>query len=73
MYPRDTWLAKLAIGTLNLVQRLRRHPFRAFVHATAEVEERVEAHGLRKVFHKEWMLWQAVAFRRNEAPREVAP
>jgi len=63
VYPRDSRLARAAIGLLNFVQRLRRHPFRAFVHPTREVEARVEAHGLRRVFLKQSLLWQAVVFR----------
>ena len=65
VYPRDTRLVRLAIGMLNLVQRVRRHPFRAFVHPTQEVEARVESHGLRKVFSKQGILWQVVVFRRH--------
>ena len=59
---------KLAIGTLNLVQRLRRHPFRAFVHPTAAVEARVTSHGLSKSFHARSLLWQVVVFSRPSAP-----
>lgn len=63
VYPRDRRLTRLAIGLLNLVQRLRRHPFRAFVHPTRAVEERVASHGFRRTFLKESILWQAVVFR----------
>ena len=63
VYPRDTRLTRLAIGLLNLAQRLRRHPFRAFVHPTSAVEARVEAHGFRRVFLRRSILWQAVVFR----------
>jgi hypothetical protein len=63
VYPRDTRLMKLAIGLLNLTQRLRRHPFRAFVHPTSAVEARVDAHGFRRVFLERSILWQAVVFR----------
>jgi len=63
VYPRDTRLTRLSIGLLNFVQRVRRHPFRAFVHPTREVEARVESHGLRRVFLKRSLFWQAVVFR----------
>jgi magnesium-protoporphyrin O-methyltransferase len=63
VYPRDTRLMKLAVGLLNLTQRLRRHPFRAFVHPTSAVEARVDAHGFRRVFLERSILWQAVVFR----------
>lgn len=63
VYPRDTRLTRFAIGLLNLAQRLRRHPFRAFVHPPSAVEARVEAHGFRRVFLRRSILWQAVVFR----------
>lgn len=63
VYPRDTRLTRFAIRLLNLAQRLRRHPFRAFVHPTSAVEARVEAHGFRRVFVRRSLLWQAVVFR----------
>ena len=63
VYPRDTRLVRLGIGLVNLVQRLRRHPFRAYAHPTADVERRVRAHGLRRVFLKRSLIWQAVVFR----------
>ncbi len=65
IYPRDRRLTRLAIGLLNFVQRLRRHPFRAYVHATEAVEARLQAHGLRRVYLRHWMLWQAAVFRRE--------
>jgi magnesium-protoporphyrin O-methyltransferase len=65
VYPRDTRLMKLVMGVLNAVQRLRRHPFRGFVHPTAAVEARVAAHGFSKAFHSQSLLWQVVVFTRT--------
>jgi magnesium-protoporphyrin O-methyltransferase len=67
VYPRDTRLMKAAIWMLNLVQTLRRHPFRAFVHPTSEVEARVESHGLAKATLARTLLWQIVVFTRPPA------
>jgi magnesium-protoporphyrin O-methyltransferase len=64
VYPRDTRLTRVAIAALNLVQRVRRDPFRAFVHRTEDVEARVESHGLRKAEHETTMIWQVVVFTR---------
>ena len=63
VYPRDTRLVRLGIGLVNLIQRLRRHPFRAYAHPSRDVEMRVRAHGLRRVFLKRSLVWQAVVFR----------
>jgi magnesium-protoporphyrin O-methyltransferase len=64
IYPRDTRLMKLAIAALNLLQRIRRHPFRVYVHATAAVEAQVESHGLTRSFRQQSLLWQVVVFSR---------
>jgi magnesium-protoporphyrin O-methyltransferase len=64
VYPRDTRLMKAGSWMLNLIQRLRRHPFRVFVHPTAEVEARVGSHGLTKATHARTLLWQVVVFTR---------
>ena len=62
VYPRENWLAKLAIGLINLTQRIRRQPFRAYVHPTAAVEERVGRHGLVRVYHAQSTVWQIAVF-----------
>jgi hypothetical protein len=67
VYPRDNALGRLAIGVVNLVQRIRRHPFRAFLHPTAEVEARVSRHGLTKTYHANWTVWQVALFTRTDA------
>jgi magnesium-protoporphyrin O-methyltransferase len=64
VYPRDRRFVKAAIWTLNLFQRLRRHPFRVFVHATEDVEARVAAQGLSKARHARTFFWQVVVFTR---------
>jgi len=65
VYPRDNALGRLAIGLVNLVQRIRRHPFRAYLHPTKEVEARVASHGLTKAYHANWTVWQVALFTRT--------
>jgi magnesium-protoporphyrin O-methyltransferase len=67
VYPRDTRLVVLMIGIMNFVQRVRRHPFRAFVHSTSDVEARVESAGMRKAMHENTVFWQVVVFARPRA------
>lgn len=66
VYPRDTRFVRILITALNLAQRVRRHPFRAFVHPTAAVEARVQAHGLTKTVHTRSLFWQMVVFSRGD-------
>lgn len=69
VYPRDNAVARLFVGLINIIQRLRRHPFRAFVHPTAAVEARVSSHGLERTYHAHSTIWQVALFtRRDRAP-----
>jgi 2-polyprenyl-3-methyl-5-hydroxy-6-metoxy-1,4-benzoquinol methylase len=67
VYPRDRPWVRALFGLANLIQRVRRHPFRAFVHRTEDVERRIEAHGLRKRAYARGLLWQVVVFGRPDA------
>ncbi|MEX2466447.1 MAG: class I SAM-dependent methyltransferase [Gemmatimonadota bacterium] len=64
VYPRDTRITGWVFGLVNLVQRLRRHPFRVFLHPTAEVEARIARHGLHKRTVHRGLIWQVVVFDR---------
>jgi hypothetical protein len=64
VYPRDTWLIRLALRALNMIQSLRRHPFRVFSHRTRDVEERIEASGLQPRYHGARGYWQVALYRR---------
>lgn len=58
VFPREHLLMRLAFGTINLVQRVRRRPFNVFLHSAAAVESRVRRHGFRKLVHHDSPLWQ---------------
>ena len=64
VYPRNTRASRWAFKIVNLVQRLRRHPFRIFLHETEEVEQRLSAHGLHKRTVRLGLVWQVVVFDR---------
>lgn len=66
VYPRDGLWVRAIFDLVNLLQRLRRHPFRVFVHRTEDVERRVAAHGLFKRAHARGLLWQVVVFGRAD-------
>ncbi len=67
--PRGTRWIRLGIRLANLVQRLRRHPFRVFAHDPLEVETVVEGHGLAKRFERDGVLWRVLVFTRPGTSR----
>ncbi len=64
VYPRDTWLTKLALRIGNLIHWLKRSPFRAFVHRTKAVEVVVRENGLKEIFYRRTFLWQVLLYSR---------
>jgi hypothetical protein len=47
-----------------LFYRLRRIPFRVFVHPTQEVEAVVSRQGLKRRFYRQTLIWQVVVYAR---------
>jgi magnesium-protoporphyrin O-methyltransferase len=62
VYPRSVWWLRPAFALGNMILRLRRSPFRIFLHPTREVEAIAAAHGLRRVFHRLHGVWQVAVF-----------
>lgn len=64
VYPRDTWWARLGVNVLNLFYRLRRKPFRTFVHPTRAVDAIVRKHGFQQRYYGKTPIWQVVVYSR---------
>jgi magnesium-protoporphyrin O-methyltransferase len=65
--PRDDRrLIRLGLAMVNLLQQLRRHPFRVFVHARADVDRRLEGLGFDRVLRSTSVLWQVLLYARPE-------
>jgi magnesium-protoporphyrin O-methyltransferase len=62
VYPKDHWYIRIVFGIMNLFQRIRKDPFRAFVHPTQLVEDQIKAAGLEKIFFRQTFLWQVALF-----------
>jgi SAM-dependent methyltransferase len=63
-YPRDVVWIRLGIQTINLLQRLRRRSFRAFVHPPAALRAAAENEGLRVSETGGTTMWEYVELRR---------
>lgn len=64
-YPRDSWLARVAILFLNLFFRAQGNPFRNFVHPSAKVDQIAADNHLQKSSHYKGWLWQVVVYART--------
>ena len=63
--PRGTRFIRAGVALVNVIQRLRRHPFRVFVHDPDEVEAVLEGHGMSRRHLREGMVWRVMVFRRR--------
>lgn len=71
--PRESRLMRFAARAVNFVQTLRRRPFRVFIHASADVDARVAAHGLDKRYHGHSLFWQVLLYTRRDPDRAAPP
>ncbi len=64
-FPKETWLTRIAFAAFNLVQRLRRKDFRAYVHPVAGILGAAEHRGLRPAFGHRGAFWQVAGLERT--------
>src|SRR5262245_36038484 len=67
VYPREAAWVRLGLRVENLLQRLKRSPFRVFAHPTAAVEAVLRDRGLRRQFHRYSSFWQIAVYGRTGA------
>jgi magnesium-protoporphyrin O-methyltransferase len=63
-HPRETRLARVVFGTVNLFLRARRRRFRVFVHPVRELEQAVAAEGLALASESHGPLFRVAAYER---------
>ena len=64
VYPLNNWTARIAGALENLFYRLKRSPFRFFVHPPEVVEEILRTEGFERRFYREVGMWQIVVYGR---------
>lgn len=67
VYPRDTWWIKAGIAVQNLYFRLRRNPYRGFIHPTKAVETVLGSQGLQRKSYRRTLFWQVALYSRTAA------
>jgi len=64
VYPRTNWLSKVVTLLFNLAMRLRRSPFRVFIHPDSVIDWVARSNGLRPSSRRKTLLWQVVVYQR---------
>ena len=63
-YPRETWYLRIGLGLINIFQKLRKDPFRVFIHPIHEIDALLNAQGLRRVSMKRIFVWEMALYQR---------
>jgi len=64
-YPRETGYLRIGLKIINFFQRLRRDPFRVFLHPVQEMESLLNNEGLRKVSVRRLFVWEMALYQRT--------
>ena len=63
-YPRETWYLRFALRVANLFQRLRRDPFRVFLHPIADMDALLKRQGFQRVSLRRLFVWEIALYQR---------
>ncbi len=64
-YPRETWYMRIGLKVVNFFQRLRRDPFRVFLHPIGEMDRLLNSAGLERASLKRLFIWEMALYRRR--------
>jgi magnesium-protoporphyrin O-methyltransferase len=63
-YPRETWYLRIGLQIANFFQRIRKDPFRVFLHPVAEMDELLKGEGLERISLRRLFVWEMALYRR---------
>ena len=64
-YPRDVWYVRLGVMLENAPRRLKKNPFRTFVHPATRMEELIRSAGFELSTRRETWKWSVDVYRRR--------
>ena len=65
-YPRQTWYMQVGLRVINFVQRIRKDPFRVFLHPVAEMDALLKREGFQRLTLRRLFVWEMALYRRVE-------
>ena len=64
-YPRETWYLRLGFKIIDFFQRLRRDPFRVFLHPVAEMDSLLRKEGFERVSLRRLFVWEMALYQKS--------
>lgn len=63
-YPREVWYVRIVLGIINFYQKLRKDPFRVFVHPIHEMDVLLNAQGFKRMAMKRLLVWEMALYQK---------
>ena len=63
-YPREIWYTRFALKVANFFQRLRRDPFRVFLHPVSDMDALLNREGFQRVSLRRLFVWEMALYKR---------
>lgn len=67
-YPRETWYLRIGLRIINFFQRLRKDPFRVFLHPVAEMDLLLQGEGFERISLRRLFVWEMALYKREGVP-----
>jgi 2-polyprenyl-3-methyl-5-hydroxy-6-metoxy-1,4-benzoquinol methylase len=64
-YPRETWYLRFGLKVINFFQRLRRDPFRMYLHPIAEMDSLLKREGFERVSLRRLFVWEMALYQKS--------
>lgn len=64
-YPRETWYLRIGLKVINFFQRLRKDPFRVFLHPIGEMDSLLRSEGFKRVSLRRLFVWEMALYQRG--------
>lgn len=64
-YPREAWYLRIGFMIMNWFQKLRRDPFRVFLHPISEMDTLLKQEGFERVTLHRLFVWEMALYQRT--------
>jgi magnesium-protoporphyrin O-methyltransferase len=63
-YPRETWYMRIGLQVMNFLQKLRRDPFRVYLHPIHDMDALLKKEGFKRVALRRLFVWEMTLYPR---------
>jgi SAM-dependent methyltransferase len=66
-YPREIWYMRIALHVMNFFQKLRKDPFRVFLHPVDKMDSLLRQEGFKRLSMQQLFVWEMAFYEREGA------